>query len=196
MQYNVNKSKTITDSILNDKSTKEFTLILTQEPPQLQHNRSPPTHESWTLIEPTLKTDGPPRTAIYVNNRKLPPALFEHILILHRDITTIGIAPNPPQTKPMLIINLYNSHEQTLPGTLHTHLTRDICLQDYGAIIVAGDFNLHHPLWNPLGYYDQSAEAETLIEAMIEADLRPLLPPGTITFPFRNAQGGTAIDLV
>src|SRR5579859_383311 len=196
MQYNVNKSKTITHSILNDDTTKDFTLILVQEPPRLRHNRLPPLHQSWTLIESTTRSNDPPRTAIYINNRKLPPASFEHIPISHGDITAISIAPNPPQIKPTLIINIYNSHEQTLPGTIHTHLTRDVHLPDYGATIIAGDFNLHHPLWNPPGYLDQDPEAEILIEAMMRMDFRPLLPAGSITFPLRNNSGGTAIDLV
>jgi hypothetical protein len=96
----------------------------------------------------------------------------------------------------MLIVNIYNSHDQTLPASLQTHLTRELCLQDYGAIIVAGDFNLHHPLWNPQGYLVQEPEAETLIDPMMEASLHPLMHAGTVTFPTDNEQGGMAIDLV
>src|SRR5579859_133289 len=61
----------------------------------------------------------------------------------------LALLQTPPQIKPTLIINIYNSHEQMLPGTIHTYLTRDVHLPDYGATIIAGDFNLHHPLWNP-----------------------------------------------
>src|SRR5579859_724093 len=71
------------------------------------HNRLPPLHQSWTLIEPTTRSNDPPRTAIYINNRKLPQASFEHIPISHGDITAVSIAPNPPQIKPTLIINIY-----------------------------------------------------------------------------------------
>jgi primosomal protein N' len=56
---------------------------------------------------------------------------------------------------------------------------------------MAGDFNLHHPLWNPQGYTKHEAQADELIEMMADHKMRLLLPPGTITFP--NA--GTTIDL-
>ena len=56
---------------------------------------------------------------------------------------------------------------------------------------MAGDFNLHHPLWNSEGYLKHDAQADELIEMMAENNMRLLLPPGTITFP--NA--GTTIDL-
>ena len=137
-----------------------------------------------------------PHTAIYINNSKLPPTACEHVPINHSDITAISIAPKPPLVKPSLIINVYNSHEQSLPQRLHNIFTREIPTHRYGAILVAGDFNLHHPLWNPQGYPRQDPEADTLVEAMMEAHLHPLLPAGTITFPTNNEQGGTAIDLV
>src|SRR5204863_1176399 len=75
-------------------------------------------------------------------------------------------------------------------------LTHEISLDKYEAVLVVGDFNLHHPLWNPEGYHRQDPEADILIEAMMEAHLHPLLPPGTVTFPTNNEQGGTSIDLV
>src|SRR5579859_3239284 len=183
-------------SILNDTATKNFAILLIQEQYQQKYTNSPPIHHSWTLIEPTTKTDTPPRSAIYINNKKLPPTSYEHIPINHPDITAISITPKPPLQKPTFIINIYNSHNQTLPAALHMHLTRDVCLQDYGAVIIAGDFNLHHPLWNPQGYLIQEPEAETLIDTMMEANLCPLLQAGTVTFPTNNEQGGTAIDLV
>jgi len=76
------------------------------------------------------------------------------------------------------------------------YLTRDIHLQDYGAVIIAVDFNLHHPLWNLQGYLTQDPEAETRIKTMMDLKLSPLLPMGTVTFPTNNEQGGTAIDLI
>jgi len=68
--------------------------------------------------------------------------------------------------------------------------------QEYDAILVARDFNLHHPLWNPIGYINQEPQAEILMEVMMEANLRTLLPPGMVIFPTANESGGTTIDLV
>src|SRR5579859_1716668 len=73
MQYNVNKRKEVIDSILNDTATKDFAILLIQEQYRQKYTNSPPIHQSWTLIEPTVKADTPPRSAIYVNNKKFPP---------------------------------------------------------------------------------------------------------------------------
>ena len=57
---------------------------------------------------------------------------------------------------------------------------------------MAGDFNLHHPLWNPPNYPTQDSEANMLIDIIAQTRLKPMLPAGTITFP----RAKTAIDLV
>ena len=57
---------------------------------------------------------------------------------------------------------------------------------------MVGDFNLHHPLWNPIGYQEHDPQSDNLVEMMMAHDLRLLIPRGTITYP----EGGTAIDLV
>ena len=69
-------------------------------------------------------------------------------------------------------------------------------MQDYEVILVVGDFNLHHPLWNHTGYVNQELQAETLVDVMMDTNLKPLLHPGRVTFPIVNESGGTAIDLV
>jgi endonuclease/exonuclease/phosphatase (EEP) superfamily protein YafD len=196
MQYNVAKRREVMDSILNDKEIQEYSLLLLQEHCHTYKQKTPLLHQSWTAIEPTLITERPARAAIYVNNKKIPPAAFEQIPILHRDITAIAIAAHSPSLKPALIVNLYNSEDHTLIEQLRTTLLHDIKAEDYETILVAGDFNLHHSLWNPVGYFNQEPQAETLVEIMMEANLRMLLPPGTVTFPTTNESGGTAIDLV
>ena len=57
---------------------------------------------------------------------------------------------------------------------------------------MAGDFNCHHPAWNPPRYTRHDEEADKLIDLATDLGLNLLIPPGTITYP--NA--GTAIDLV
>jgi len=59
-------------------------------------------------------------------------------------------------------------------------------------IIVAGDFNSHHPLWNPQGYLQHDEDADVLIDFAAVLGLNLLLPPGTITYP----SASTTIDLV
>src|SRR5579859_1314144 len=160
------------------------------------YKNNPLLHQSWTLIEPTTIRYAPPRTAIYTNNKKLPPASFEQVIIPNADITAISINPAAPFKKPTLVVNIYNPQQQPIVNELRQILLQEVRLQDYDVIIVAGVFNLHHPLWNPQGYAEHDPEADDLIDIMVDANLVPLLPPGTVTYPTNNAAGGTAIDLV
>ena len=57
---------------------------------------------------------------------------------------------------------------------------------------MAGDFNLHHPLWNSSNYLTQDSEADMLIDIISQIRLKPMLPAGTIIFP----RAKTIIDLI
>jgi len=156
MQYNIAKRREVMDSILNDKETQEYSLLLLQEHCHAYKQKTPLFHQSWTAIESTLITEMPSRAAIYANNKKIPPAAFNQIPIPHRDVTAMAIAAHSPFLKPTLIINLYNSGSHALIEQLHTILLCDIKMEDYDVILLVGDFNLHHSLWNPVGYTNQS----------------------------------------
>jgi ribonuclease HI len=80
---------------------------------------------------------------------------------------------------------------------LNHWLSGNLDLPSFKSILLCGDFNLHHPLWNPPGYISlHPNEADDLLQLMNSLSLSLALPPGTITFPTDNAQGGTTIDLV
>ena len=69
----------------------------------------------------------------------------------------------------------------------------EIALQEPGEHLVLGDFNLHHPLWNPPGYRHTDAKAERLLDIATGKDLGILLPEGAITYKKGTAR--TTIDL-
>ena len=81
---------------------------------------------------------------------------------------------------------------ENLITPLTEHLQQNIDPSQYHAIVIAGDFNLHHPLWNPPQYHIHDRQADELIEGMLQQGMQLMIPPGTITFP----EGKTAIDLV
>ena len=198
MQYNVAKKREVMDSILNDKDTQKYSLFLLQEPCRTYKQKIPLLHQSWTAIEPTHLTETPPRVAIYFNNKKISPSSIEQIAIPHPDIIAVSLPPQLPFLKPTLIVNLYNdTHTYSAMEQLRHILFRHLKIEDYEVILVAGDFNLHHALWNRVGYTAQEPQAQTLVETMMEANLRPLLPPGMVTFPSRSdGTQPTSIDLV
>ena len=72
------------------------------------------------------------------------------------------------------------------------YLQQNLKPTNYHAIIIAGDFNLHHPTWNHPKYHRHDTEADDLVEEMLQLGMQLIIPPGTITYP----KSGTAIDLV
>ena len=144
LQNNLHRSRERTDSILNHPDTMNYSVLLLQEQQWTEFTGTSPIHQAWTLFEPTLK-DTRPRAAIYVN-RGLSAA--QVTLPMHDTVAVQVIMDDP---KPTLIINIYKSAEST-PGELRRCISAHIKLNDYGLVVIAGDFNLHHPLWNSEGY--------------------------------------------
>jgi hypothetical protein len=112
---------------------------------------SSPTHQSWTLIELKSYPNGQPRSIIYINNHILDTSAFKIIDLPFPDVTAVAInTMNNP--KPIMIINVYNPHDQSLITPLMEYL-QSLEIPQYHAAVIAGDFDLHHPLWNPLQYH-------------------------------------------
>ena len=189
LQCNLHGSKAKTHSILNDPNSAQFTALLLQEQNWSNYTKSSLLHPSWTVIESATKTKRPPKTAIYVNNRILHTSAFQQIHIPFSDVTAITITDD--ERKATSLINIYNSRNHGLISPLRQYLHEHINADEYKNIIIAGDFNLHHPLWNPEGYMKHDTQADELIEMMADHNMRLLIPPGTVTFPNR----GTTIDL-
>jgi exonuclease III len=144
----------------------------------------------------TFKTDQAPRMAIYVNNNALSSAAFTQLCIPLLDITTITITPNNENDKPILLINIYKPSDKNTICPLRQYITQHIHLTDFANILIMGDFNLHHPLWNPQNYAKHDNEADELVDMMSDLHLRLLIPSGTIIRTPINTTVGTTIDLV
>jgi hypothetical protein len=108
------------------------------------------------------------------------------------------VAIKTTHAKPTLILNIYNPHgRESIIIPLRQYLHRNLCQSNYYTIIIAGDFNLHHPIWNPSNYAKYESQADELIEMMADHSMRLIIPPGTITYPAKGPRSsGTAIDLV
>ena len=153
------------------------------------YTKSAPIHDKWTLIEPTVN-DTQSRSAIYINNNLISPSRITPLSLPFNDITAVAITIT--NTKPMLIINIYNPCDQSIIIELHKYLRENINTQDYGTIVVEGDFNAHHPLWNSKTYARHDEEGDAIMEMMIELELNLILPAGSITYP----RADTIIDLI
>ena len=189
LQYNLNRNQAVTESVLNDSS--KYAVLMLQEPHFVTYTNSSPIHHSWTLIESKASENHPPRAVIYLNKTILPAHSYETVHMEIPDIVAITLQPDKVQ-HPTLIINMYNTKNTSQLKELRTYLQKHLRNNTYNGIIMAGDFNLHHPLWNPPNYQIQDTEADTLIDIASQTKLKPMLPAGTITFP----RAKTAIDLV
>ena len=115
---------------------------------------------------------------------------YEEVPIPVHDVTAICLRTEGC-TKPHLIINIYNPSKEEVITPLIEYVAQHISPQHYHAIIMLGDFNLHHPLWNPPGRLTHDTGADDLIKLAASLNLSLLIPEGTVTYP----SAGTAIDL-
>jgi len=192
LQNNLHKCRERTHAILNDPDTKEFTMLMLQEQYWSEFTKSSPVHHSWLLYEPIGTTsEKHPRSAIYVNARALTAAQIMQLPIPSADITAIQISTQGT-AKPSLFINVYNPSDDSALPALQQSLRQILPSSHYDSIIMAGDFNCHHPMWNPPQYRRHDEEADKLVDLATDLSLTLLIPPGTVTFPAAK----TAIDLV
>ena len=190
LQANLHKSKERTHGILNDPDTKDYTAILLQEQFWSTYTQESPSHHSWIRYEPTNK-EKMPRTATYINKSQISAAQISQIPLPFTDVIAIQITPRNREEAPILIINVYNPCDESLIKSLYEMLQK-MKTKDGTTIIIAGDFNCHHPLWNPPSYIRHDSVADELVELAADLSLNLLLPPGTITYPHSE----TTIDLV
>src|ERR1700694_738136 len=113
LQCNLHKNQQRTHSILNDPTSHKYTMLILQEQYWSKYTESSLIHHAWTLIESRRLPNKPPRSAIYINNRKLDSNSFHIIDIPINDVTAVAIKTSNSE-KPSLIINIYNPHDYNL----------------------------------------------------------------------------------
>jgi Reverse transcriptase (RNA-dependent DNA polymerase)/Endonuclease-reverse transcriptase len=196
LQVNLNRSAPATESVLQIAIELKIDLIIVQEP--------------WVTLRPTGTID-------YLDTRSVLHPSFSQILpadLTYRPRTLVYIAKGfkplvtitstSPKDSDLLIIdiiegyskiqllNIYNEADQSGVGPN----TLDRCL--YSRIlqpnsILLGDFNTHHPWWDPLA--KPSPGADILVDWFENQDLALLNIPGTGTFFRPNLARESVIDL-
>jgi hypothetical protein len=190
LQMNLHKNRERTHGVLNDPDTKDYTIILLQEPYWSTYMKESPSHQSWIRYEPTNQEKAP-RAVTYINKAHVTPAQVTQLELPFTDVVALQICPRNCHDPPCLIINIYNPCDESIIRDLHETLQK-IHIDSSAAVILAGDFNCHHPMWNPTDYLRHDDIADHLVELAADLGLVLLIPPGTVTYP--SAQ--TAIDLV
>ncbi|TIB60870.1 hypothetical protein E3P78_02949 [Wallemia ichthyophaga] len=164
ISYNVQKSHTVMESVINNPITNNVQIICIQEPPKLPENilKTWPGRQS---IYPSTHTDTYPYTAIYIQK-----SLKENIHgIGYIDIPTANITgvrvTFTAGSQPVNFINVYNKHDsQTL--MLVGDLVQRFANQPTHLM---GDFNAHHPVWSPQSYEKRPEDGtEELVVQLVQ----------------------------
>ena len=208
MQWNVGKRRAAHLSLLNDKETDKFDLLLLSEPfrftPQDGTKPLYPKHHAWEAVIPTTftRTTHQPfnfRSMIYINKR------FKYRVIPTEssDLTAVTIRHGEDT---MLIISVYVAHvtglqknNQTLSTTLRQirkaiHKVRVPVPE--ATLLIAGDFNRHDEVWGgKVPAYGRRGEGDLILQFMTEQELWSALPQGTPTYHNLGETTLTTIDL-
>ena len=159
VQLNVNRSPDVM-TVMQQEYLRDTDILLYQEP---AFSRSTlPQHLFLTPKIPGFKTILPipigqlrtppancfPRVMAYARERDDMIIVPRYDLCLDHDLMVIEIQQRPHQ--PILIVNIYNPPA----GSAGAHSTgqrlRLLELPDTHPVIIAGDFNLHHPDWEDM----------------------------------------------
>src|SRR5437773_6546389 len=120
LQNNLHKSRERTHGILNDPDMKRYAILMLQEQYWSTYTKSSPIHHAWTLIEPAISNDNTqPRSVIYVNNSLIAASQITPLTLPFNDDTAIRLTTASANTKPHLIINVYNPCDKSIIAELH-----------------------------------------------------------------------------
>ena len=196
LQVNLNRSAPATESALQVAIELNIDLIVVQEPwitpkevgkPDYSGTRSI-LHPSFNQILPadlTLR----PRTLVYITKSFRPTVSLAKESPLDPDMLVIDIIEGNYKIQ---LVNVYNEADQlrTGPRTIDRVLYNYIIPRN---TILVGDFNTHHPWWDPLA--KMSTEANKLVEWFELNELSLLNTPGTGTFFRPNLSRESVLDL-
>jgi ribonuclease HI len=195
LQVNLNRSQISTETTLQLAIELKVDIILVQEPWLVQGDWA----KTRSIAHPAFKQ-------IFPNNPlALRPRILAYISKSLKPSTTIS--PSSPNDPDVLIIdtieggsrvsflNIYNekglgaNNSKTLERVLYP-LSETI---DFNSTVIVGDFNTHHPFWDPLS--NASPGAEDLINWMEYYDLSLVNTPGETTFFRPHMNRETVLDL-
>lgn len=172
LQLNIMKSGPRMEALINDHQTQNLDVLLIQEP-SITTYQTHVNHSAWRLYRPTPETGADRfRSLIYVNKR-ISTSSHRQILCNHPDIAAVKIWTADTQ---LLLFSVYipsvplGTPDSASPEPAFTAIQNTItaALRDGRrptSIVLAGDFNRHHPTWG--GNYIQPRlieEASDLID--------------------------------
>jgi hypothetical protein len=194
LQVNLNRSQLATESALQIAIKYKVDLIIVQEPwlvPSLDYNTAYlVAHPSYTQILPKdLRYR--PRTLAYISKEFKPLVSLATSSPLDTDLLVLDVIQGNQRIQ---IVNIYQEKDQG-GGELKTIQRSLTQLALYSHSLILGDFNTHHPRWDPLIKTRASSQDTSLIEWIEAQDLTLLNTPGVGTFFRPNMNRPSVLDL-
>jgi hypothetical protein len=182
LQVNLNRSLPATESALQVAIELKIDILLIQEPWILSDSDDFSTarsvaHQSYFQLLPVW-TGLRPRTLAYVSRSYTPIVNTSPISPTDPDVLIVDISEKGEKVQ---AINIYN--EKDLDFDLERGHTLQRFLYNFtlsSKSIIVGDFNLHHPLWEPTAR--PTPNSERLVDWIEEQELALLNTPGESTY--------------
>jgi ribonuclease HI len=190
LQINVNRSLPTTEHVLQLAIELNISILAIQEPWTIKDNTTTSfrsiNHSSFRQVLPNYGSFRP-RVIFYILNN-----------------INITLAPNSPQDPDCIIIdiaeyniqliNIYNATYPNIPNSTITLLRPGIIPNLLAnKTILLGDFNIHHPWWDPLA--QPSPNSDILLDLIENYNLSLLNNPGEGTFYRPNMATPSVLDL-
>lgn len=191
LQLNIMKSRAGMEALINDQASQDLDVLLIQEPSTTSY-QTYVNHRLWHTYQPTHHDDSTRKRSLVYINKRISTSAHRQIACNHPDVTAIKIWNEKRQILVFSVyiepIDLYRVHEtQSMQTTLdEIETTIEEHTQNSPiptSLIIAGDFNRHHPAWS--GTYVHArimAQAEELINFIHARGLSSSLPSGTPTY--------------
>ena len=188
--YNTHRRHLVCDLLSNHHLLHTLDILLLQEPPL--GLAAPP---DWVLLP--APPGGVARSVALVR-KKWAASTYAQVAVASHDVVALDLRAGGQSVR---VIGVYNPHQgdrqnagrsarEILPPLLESTPSDSL-------VVVAGDFNLHHPDWDPGYHYADGvcSDAEEAQLTFARFGLAHLLPSASLTFrPKGHAPG--AIDLV
>ncbi|BGP39448.1 hypothetical protein JCM10449v2_003392 [Rhodotorula kratochvilovae] len=171
LSYNICRSPTIWTRLSNHPLLRTLDILLLQEPPAAL--AAPP---GWVLLPPPPGEERA-RCAAHVR-AKWDPTTYSQVAVSSFDVLALDLHAGNSSVR---ILGVYNPHQGgPHPGRAAREALASAPLDSL--VIVAGDFNLHHPEWDPEHPGEVCEDAEEAKLTFDRAGLVHLLPPGTLAY--------------
>ena len=181
LSYNLRRSPDVWTLLSNHTLLRTFDILLLQEPPPLID--MPP---DWVLL------DSPPgrrARSVALVRQKWDSNSYAQVVVASSDVVALDLRTGEASVR---VVGVYNPNQHDRDPAERGKAAREVLppiLESTPAgslLVVAGDFNLHHPEWDPEYAHGRGVgeDAEQAQLTFVQNGLVHLLAPSTPTYKY------------